>query len=99
MVNGVQRLQEIMWVAKKKGYRRGQSPNMLKRWRLPVAKFMKSMQRAPEPKKILNFSRILLDTTEYETGVSVSSQQIEKLNLRRHSIHPEWNYTISPQTT
>jgi hypothetical protein len=43
--------------------------------------------------------KALLDTTEYETGVSVSSQQIEELNLRRHSIHPEWNYTISPQTT
>lgn len=42
--------------------------------------------------------KALLDTTEYETGVSVSSQQIEELNLRRHSIHPEWNYTISPQT-
>jgi hypothetical protein len=42
--------------------------------------------------------KALLDTKEYETGVSVSSQQIKELNIRRHSIHPDWNYTISPQT-
>ncbi|MGH9403153.1 MAG: ISAzo13 family transposase [Terriglobia bacterium] len=41
--------------------------------------------------------KALLDTREYETGVSVSSQQIQQLNLRRHSVHPDWNYTISPQ--
>jgi len=42
--------------------------------------------------------KALLDTKEYETGVSVSSQQIKELNIRRHSIHPDWNYTISPHT-
>ncbi|MGH9455124.1 MAG: ISAzo13 family transposase [Terriglobia bacterium] len=43
--------------------------------------------------------KALLDTKEYETGVPVSPQQIKELNLRRHSIPPDWNYTISPQTT
>jgi len=43
--------------------------------------------------------KAFLDTTPYETGVSVPAQQIKELNLQQHSIHPDWNYTISPQTT
>jgi Rhodopirellula transposase DDE domain len=40
--------------------------------------------------------KAMLDTRTYEKGQKVSNQQIQELNLRRHSFHPDWNYTISP---
>jgi Rhodopirellula transposase DDE domain len=40
--------------------------------------------------------KALLDTREYETGVAVSDEQITDLNLRGHSFHPDWNYTLLP---
>jgi hypothetical protein len=40
--------------------------------------------------------KALLDTREYETGVAVSDEQIADLNLRGHSFHPDWNYTLLP---
>jgi hypothetical protein len=39
--------------------------------------------------------KAMLDTRTYEKGQKVSNQQIQELNLRRHSFHPDWNYTIS----
>lgn len=42
--------------------------------------------------------KAVLDTTGYETGVRVSATEIQELNLRRHAIHPDWNYTLLPQT-
>lgn len=42
--------------------------------------------------------KAVLDTTEYETGVTVSATEIQELNLRRHAFHPDWNYTLSPRT-
>jgi hypothetical protein len=27
----------------------------------------------------------------------VSDEQIEEIQLRRHKVHPGWNYTISPR--
>jgi hypothetical protein len=41
--------------------------------------------------------KALLDTGTYETGKKVSVQQMEQLSLRRHSFHPDWNYTLSVQ--
>ncbi len=41
--------------------------------------------------------KAVLDTAEYETGVQVSAAEIKGLNLRRHEVHPEWNYTLSPR--
>ena len=41
--------------------------------------------------------KAVLDTNEYETGVKVSDEQLEELQLRRHKVHPAWNYTISPR--
>ncbi len=38
-----------------------------------------------------------LDTNEYETGITVSDEQLEEIHLRRHKVHPAWNYTISPR--
>lgn len=42
--------------------------------------------------------KAVLDTNEYETGVEVSAQDLDQLRLRRHKVHPEWNYTLSPRT-
>ncbi len=34
----------------------------------------------------------------YEKGVKVSTAEIQDLNLTRHDLHPNWNYSIGPQT-
>src|SRR5215469_11861638 len=39
----------------------------------------------------------VLDTNEYETGIKVSDEQLGEIQLRRHKVHPAWNYTISPR--
>jgi hypothetical protein len=38
-----------------------------------------------------------LDPGRYPTGMTVSSQQITALPLRRHPWHGDWNYTLAPQ--
>ena len=43
--------------------------------------------------------KAMLDTSTYEKGQKVSNQQIQELNLRGHSFHPDWNYTLPPRTT
>ena len=40
--------------------------------------------------------RTKLDPAEYETGVEITDQQMEEINLRLHKCHPQWNYTIIP---
>lgn len=35
-------------------------------------------------------------TSNYETGVKVSNEQMKAINLKGDAFHPEWNYTISP---
>jgi Rhodopirellula transposase DDE domain len=37
-----------------------------------------------------------LDTAKYPAGVKVSDEEMEKLNLKRHDFHGEWNYTLHP---
>jgi Rhodopirellula transposase DDE domain len=37
------------------------------------------------------------DTNEYETGIKVTDEQLDEIRLRRHKVHPTWNYTISPR--
>lgn len=39
-----------------------------------------------------------LDTSIYPTEVKVPDADINSVNLKPHSFHGEWNYTISPQT-
>jgi Rhodopirellula transposase DDE domain len=39
-----------------------------------------------------------LDTNEYKTGITVSDEDVEKLRLRRHKFHGDWNYTVSPRS-
>jgi transposase len=41
--------------------------------------------------------KAVLDTNEYETGVTVSDQEMKELRIRRHKTHPDWNYTLSPR--
>lgn len=41
--------------------------------------------------------KAILDTNKYETGIKVSDEQFEEIQIRRHKLHPAWNYTISPR--
>ena len=36
-----------------------------------------------------------LVTKVYQTGIKVSPSEMQRLNLKAHAPHPEWNYTIS----
>jgi transposase len=38
-----------------------------------------------------------LDTSSYESGIKISDQQMQELNLRRDEFHGEWNFTIGPR--
>jgi hypothetical protein len=40
--------------------------------------------------------KAVLDTNDYETGIKVSDEELDEVRLRRHKVHPAWNYTISP---
>jgi hypothetical protein len=42
--------------------------------------------------------KAVLDTNQYETGVEVSKEDINQLHLKRHKVHPDWNYTLLPRT-
>jgi hypothetical protein len=37
-----------------------------------------------------------LDRRKYPTKVKVSDKELERVKLKRHSFHGEWNYSISP---
>ena len=37
------------------------------------------------------------DNGEYATGIRYSHEDMTKLNITPHEIHPKWNYTIRPQ--
>ena len=41
--------------------------------------------------------KAVLDTNQYETGVEVSDEDIGQLRLKRHRVHPNWNYTLLPR--
>jgi len=41
--------------------------------------------------------KAVLDTNPYETGIEVSDEEIHQLRLKRHKLHPDWNYTLLPQ--
>lgn len=40
--------------------------------------------------------RAILDQRKYATKVKVSQPERDKVNLRKHSVLPKWNYTVSP---
>ena len=37
-----------------------------------------------------------LDHGEYPTGTKVSDAELQDVNLKPHSFHGDWNYTITP---
>jgi Rhodopirellula transposase DDE domain len=37
-----------------------------------------------------------LDDHSYEPGIEVTDQQLNAVNITRHSFHGDWNYTITP---
>jgi len=39
-----------------------------------------------------------LDERKYKKDVKVPRSEIEKLNIKRHKFHGEWNYTIVPRS-
>ena len=41
--------------------------------------------------------RCELDDSIYQKGRKVTDEEMETININRHSFHPEWNYTISPR--
>ncbi len=40
--------------------------------------------------------RCELDENKYPKGIKVSDEQLEKVNLKNHKFHGDWNYTIYP---
>ena len=42
--------------------------------------------------------KAVLDTREYDTGRTVTAEQVNRLQLKGHAFHPDWNYTLSPAT-
>jgi hypothetical protein len=43
--------------------------------------------------------RAALDTSRYDTAITVSDEQLASLHLTPHRFHGEWNYTLSPRRT
>ena len=43
--------------------------------------------------------RCELDTKTYPKGIKVPDVQLEKVKLKKHKFHGDWNYTIYPNTT
>jgi len=39
----------------------------------------------------------MADMNKYQTGIKISNEEIEQLNILRNNFHGEWNYTINPQ--
>jgi len=37
-----------------------------------------------------------LSKTDYQTGIKISDEQMNNLNLHKHTTFPKWNYTIKP---
>jgi hypothetical protein len=71
-----------------------------------------SLNWAGEPldssQKILNFARTTttrtglavtayFDRRHYPTGLAPSKEEFASVNIRRHDVLPDWNYTVSPR--
>jgi Rhodopirellula transposase DDE domain len=41
--------------------------------------------------------RCELDTRAYPKGIKVSDAEMDTLNIKGATFHPEWNYTITPR--
>lgn len=40
-----------------------------------------------------------LDTSEYQKGIKITKAMLDQVRLLRHTVNPQWNYTISPKTS
>jgi hypothetical protein len=40
--------------------------------------------------------RAAIDSNDYDTGITVSDEELTRLRIRRAKFHGEWNYTIKP---
>jgi hypothetical protein len=40
--------------------------------------------------------RASLNTKHYQKGIKVSDEQLEEISLKRYTLRPNWNYSISP---
>lgn len=40
----------------------------------------------------------MIDKNIYKTGIKVTDKEMEQLSIHNDDFHPEWNYTIHPQT-
>ena len=38
----------------------------------------------------------ILNEKQYEKGIKISDEQINQINLEKHDVLPQWNYTIAP---
>ena len=38
-----------------------------------------------------------LDENQYQTGIKITDEEIDSLNITKNEFHGEWNYSISPQ--
>jgi hypothetical protein len=68
-------------------------------WRakpLVCYEFMLELIRHTTTKTGLTVNAIL-DRNPYPTGIKISDEEINQLNIERDEFHPEWNYTIRPQ--
>jgi len=43
--------------------------------------------------------RCELDENLYPAGIKISDAEMARLNIHRHALHGEWNYTITPRTS
>ena len=43
--------------------------------------------------------KAVLDKSRYETGLKISREQMEALNIQPHRQNPEWNYSLLPRSS
>ena len=41
--------------------------------------------------------KAFLDKKYYKTGIKISDEEMGRLNIKFHNLHPQWNYTIIPR--
>jgi transposase len=41
----------------------------------------------------------LLDERDYETGIKILDEDMGRLKIKAHELHPKWNYSIEPRVT
>jgi hypothetical protein len=42
--------------------------------------------------------KAVLDTHTYDTGRPVAYEEVQALRIKRHTFHPDWNYTFLPRS-